>query len=247
VSETDAALNAALAAAQAEFPAIPREKTVTVRTREQGTYSFSYATLDAILAATRPALNKQGLALVQLLEHHDGLPAVRTELRHKDGGVLGSSFPLPSVPSTPQQLGSLLTYLRRYTIIALLGVAAEEDDDAAQAAEPAQPKAKKRKPKPEPEPEPRPEPARPEVEPAGPARLANISKLLLELANLDDQLGYERTNWNDWAKDYAGVQSATDLDAQGADRLIAGLERMRDRRFGELARQAEAERDLDEP
>jgi len=126
-----AALNAALAAAQGEFPPIIKDKTVTT-----GSYGFSYASLDAILDACRPALTKHGLALVQLLEHN-GQPCIRTELRHADGGVLGSSFPLPNMPERPQQLGSLITYHRRYAITALLGVAAEEDDDGQQAAQAA--------------------------------------------------------------------------------------------------------------
>jgi len=127
---SDAALNAALAKAQGEFPAIPKDKTVTA-----GSYTFSYATLDAILAACRPALTKHGLAIVQQLEHN-GQPSIRTELRHAEGGCISSSFPLPRMPETPQQLGSLVTYLRRYTITALLGIAAEEDDDGNQAAQP---------------------------------------------------------------------------------------------------------------
>jgi ERF superfamily len=133
---TEAALNAALAAAQGEFQPIPRDKTVTVRTRSGDSYTFSYAPLDTILAACRPILSKHGLALVQQLEHN-GQPSIRTELRHAEGGVIGASFPLPHMPDRPQELGSLITYLRRYAIVALLGVAAEEDDDAQQAAEPA--------------------------------------------------------------------------------------------------------------
>jgi ERF superfamily len=123
------ALNAALVAAQSEFPPIERSKTVNVRTREQGTYSFSYAPLDAILEKTRPALTKHGLALTQQLT----ATGLRTELRHKDGAKIGGTFPLPHTPTSAQQLGSLLTYLRRYAIVALLGVAAEDDDDAGQS------------------------------------------------------------------------------------------------------------------
>src|SRR5215831_11510908 len=124
-----AALNAALAAAQGEFPPIPKDKHV-----EAKAYSYSYAPLDAILAAVRPILSKHGLAVSQQLETTDGgQPALRTELRHSEGGVLGSSWPLTQIPDGPQQLGSLLTYLRRYALVALLGIAAEDDDDAAQA------------------------------------------------------------------------------------------------------------------
>lgn len=129
-----AELNAALAAAQGEFPPIPRDKKVTVRTRSGDSFEFAYAPLDTIIAACRPALAKHGLAIVQLLEQTETGPALRTELRHQAGGVVGSSFPLRP-PETPQQLGSLLTYLRRYALTALLGIAAEEDDDAQAAAD----------------------------------------------------------------------------------------------------------------
>jgi len=128
------ALNAALAAAQGEFVPIPREKTVKVETRTGGTYEFSYAPLDAILTAVRPALAKNGLSVTQRLEDVGGRPGLRTELRHADGGVLGASFPLATVPESPQQLGSLLTYLRRYALVALLGVATEDDDDGNTAS-----------------------------------------------------------------------------------------------------------------
>ena len=135
MTELAGPLNTALAAAQGEFPPIPRDKTVTVKTKTGGSYTFSYAPLETILAACRPVLAAHGLALIQLLEENGHGPAIRTELRHKDGGVLGASFPLPGTPNTPQELGSLLTYLRRYAIVALLGIATEEDDDGQQAAD----------------------------------------------------------------------------------------------------------------
>jgi ERF superfamily len=135
--ESVKALNTALAKAQAEFPRLERSKSVTVKTREQGSYSFSYAPLDAILEKTRPALTKHGLALTQQLTAN----GLRTELRHKDGAKIGGTFPLPHTPASAQQLGSLLTYLRRYAIVALLGVAAEDDDDAGQTGESSEFKA----------------------------------------------------------------------------------------------------------
>ena len=128
------ALNAALAEAQGEFPAIGREKSVTVTTKTGGSYSFAYAPLEVILAAVRPALTGHGLAVVQRLESPGGVPSLRTELRHAEGAVIAASFPLGEVPASPQALGSLLTYLRRYALVAMLGIATEEDDDGAHAA-----------------------------------------------------------------------------------------------------------------
>lgn len=134
VNQAQAELHAALAAAQGEFPPVAREKTVTVQTRSGPSYTFSYAPLDVILNAVRPVLSAHGLALVQRLEAPGGVPAIRTELLHASGGVLAASFPLGPAPDSPQALGSLLTYLRRYAVVSLLGIAAEEDDDGRQAA-----------------------------------------------------------------------------------------------------------------
>src|SRR5580765_3693101 len=115
------ALNAALAAAQGEFE--PIKKSATANT---GAYSYSYAPLDVIFAAVRPTLAKHGLAIVQRLEQYSGgPPSIRTELRHADGGVIAATFPLGDAPKNPQQLGSLITYIRRYAIVAMLGIAAE--------------------------------------------------------------------------------------------------------------------------
>ena len=124
-----AELNAALAKAQAEFPPIKRDKNVNVKTKDGGSYSYSYAPLDAIFEAVRKPLSDHGLSLIQLLDGE----GIRTELRHEAGGVIGATFPLPHVPEKPQELGSMLTYLRRYGVVAILGIAPEEDDDGAAA------------------------------------------------------------------------------------------------------------------
>ena len=123
------ALHAALATAQGEFPAIERSKTVRVRTKDGGSYEFAYAPLDEILSKVRPVLAEHGLAIIQRLENPAGTPSIRTEILHSDGGVIAASFPIGEIPASPQALGSLLTYLRRYALVSMLGIAAEEDTD----------------------------------------------------------------------------------------------------------------------
>jgi hypothetical protein len=132
--DEEKALNAALAKAQGEFPAIAKSKTATVRMKAGGTYTYTYADLADILAAVRPVLAKHGLALIQRLENSGGQPSIRTELRHTEGAVIAASFPIGSTNGTPQELGSLLTYLRRYALTAMLGIAAEDDNDAQDVA-----------------------------------------------------------------------------------------------------------------
>ena len=120
-------LAAALAKAQASFPPIVRDKEVAGRS-----YSYKYAPLDAILAAVREPLSTNGLAIAQPLEGAD----LVTLLLHESGATLTARTPLPPWDGV-QQYGSMVTYIRRYALTAMLGIATEDDDDGEAAAKPA--------------------------------------------------------------------------------------------------------------
>ena len=125
----------ALAQAQGEFPVIERSKDVRVQTKSGGSYTFAYAPLDSILNIVRPVLSKHGLAISQLLANVNGQPALKTMLLHEGGEVIQDSCPLPSNGSlSAQEFGSLVTYFRRYALVAVLGIATEEDDDGNHAS-----------------------------------------------------------------------------------------------------------------
>jgi ERF superfamily len=119
-------LAGALAKAQSAFPPIVRDKEVAVRS-----YSYKYAPLDAILAAVREPLAVNGLAIAQLLEGAD----LVTLLLHESGSTLTARTPLPPWEGV-QQYGSMVTYIRRYALTAMLGIATEDDDDGEAAAKP---------------------------------------------------------------------------------------------------------------
>lgn len=132
-SESIAQLSAALAAAQGAFPRIPRDRTVTVRSRKTDTtYTFSYAPLDTILDAVRQHLAANGLALVQgVVLDEKGAEYVRTTLLHSSGEWLAHDQPLfsGSAENASQAYASGMTYARRYGVTALLCLAADDDDD----------------------------------------------------------------------------------------------------------------------
>lgn len=118
----------ALAKASAGFATVTRDKKVTIQQKSGGSYSFQYAPLESILAAVREPLAENGLAIVQMIDGHD----LVSMLLHESGASLTCRAPLPSVDDI-KGLGSAVTYLRRYAIQAMLGIAAEDDDDGSAA------------------------------------------------------------------------------------------------------------------
>lgn len=122
----------ALAAAQAEFGAITKSQT-------NSHFGSKYADLAAVLDVVRPTLAKHGIALVQLVEDLDDGTVLVTKLLHETGEIV-SSMPLPLDGLTSQQIGSTLTYLRRYSALAICGVHPEGDDDDGNAATEAGPR-----------------------------------------------------------------------------------------------------------
>lgn len=108
-----------------------------LHTADTGKFSYNYAALPDIIEQLRPLLAEHGLAVLQNVGSENGVVTVKTLLVHKTGEWMESdAFGLPA-GSTPQNAGGAVTYGRRYSLTALLGLAADEDDDGAQASSPA--------------------------------------------------------------------------------------------------------------
>lgn len=123
----------ALAKAQAGFTNPPRNREVEVfSARTQSRYKFKYATLDAIIDHVRPHLTANGLWFFQTIEPEGGnRHRLVTTLAHSSGQFIRSETPiLAPTNAGNQEFGSALSYMRRYALTALLGIAADEDDDA---------------------------------------------------------------------------------------------------------------------
>ncbi len=134
--DTVPALFAALAKAQGEFGPIERTMTARVRSRkgEDSSYTYTYAPLDVVLAAVRPALSTNGIAVLQFPFTRKGAVVIRTRLGHASGEWLENDFVMVANTDTPQEIGSAIMYARRYALQALLGVSPDHDDDGAQAS-----------------------------------------------------------------------------------------------------------------
>lgn len=123
-------LATALAAFQAELPTISKRNTA-----DTGSYSYKYADLADVSTLVLPLLGKHGLSFSAMPTLDDaGKFVLEYALRHRGGDVQVGRYPLPS--GTPQQIGSAITYARRYALCSVTGVAPEaEDDDGKGAAD----------------------------------------------------------------------------------------------------------------
>jgi len=98
-------------------------------------FKNKYANLTDILSVVKPALNNNNFFLTQKVLIKDGSEVLRTEITHKSGQVLESEAPLNVADrNNPQKYGSAITYMRRYSLTALLGIE-EEDDDGQKATQ----------------------------------------------------------------------------------------------------------------
>jgi hypothetical protein len=117
---------AALAAAQAQMGK-------ALKSASNPHFKSKYADLASVVDAAMPALNANGIAVVQPMAETDLGRSVVTKFIHESGEVLECSIPLIVGKNDMQGLGSAITYARRYGLMALAGIAPEDDDGNAAA------------------------------------------------------------------------------------------------------------------
>ena len=125
-SDSIGLLTAALIAAQNEF--LPVLKTKENPAYKRGNVTSKYAGLDDALEATQPALGKNGLVVIQFPINDTYRVGVFSMLVHTSGEFIGDGFTLPLAKQDPQGGVAAVTYARRCGLLAILGVAAEDDD-----------------------------------------------------------------------------------------------------------------------
>ena len=116
-------LAAALVAAQRELSNPPKTRTA------KGTkWSYKYADLADVTDVVRPVLSKHGLAMLHLMQPSGTGYVLVARLLHESGQMMDSTYPVPAGLAA-QDLGSWLTYMRRYSTCNMAFVAGETDED----------------------------------------------------------------------------------------------------------------------
>jgi hypothetical protein len=106
---------------QKAVPAIPKNKVNPF-------YGSKYAELSTCIDTCTPVLTANGLAVIQLVKVDGARNVLTTMVCHESGEFLESSIYLPEI-ADPQKLTASVTYLRRSTYLAAIGLVAEDDED----------------------------------------------------------------------------------------------------------------------
>jgi hypothetical protein len=129
-SPTVGAIATALAEAQSKLSNPEKTLAATIQTRS-GERSFRYASLASGLDLVRKALSQHQIAVIQTTAIDRGQIVLSTLLVHASGEWVSSLWPVCSATEVPTPIkGAALTYARRYSLFALVGIAGEDDLDA---------------------------------------------------------------------------------------------------------------------
>jgi len=98
-------------------------------------HKSNYASLNAHLALVKPIFAKHGLAIIQCPTGHNGSIGITTKVIHNQGGSMEFEASIPVTAGIKaQEAGSIYSYLRRYSIAAVAGIATDDDDANATVA-----------------------------------------------------------------------------------------------------------------
>ena len=120
-SETIAELAKAMATAQGEIENASKNA-------KNPHFKSKYADLAEVLNTVRPVMSKHGISISQFPAFEQGIASVETIVMHASGEWLSGISSAPVTKQDAQGVGSALTYLRRYSLAAIAGIAQEDDD-----------------------------------------------------------------------------------------------------------------------
>ncbi len=101
-------------------------------------FRSKYADLGAVWEAVKAPLHEHGFSVIQSPDFDGETMWLATTIMHSSGEYRMGRYPIRPTKPDPQGYGSALTYARRYSLSAMLGVISEEDDDGnAASAKPA--------------------------------------------------------------------------------------------------------------
>jgi len=118
----------ALAKAQGEMRTVTKDKRANA-----GKYGYTYASFAAVVESIIGPLSRNGLSFAQTFDQTDKSVTVTSRVLHTSGQWIEGNCTIPVAGNNAQAVGSAITYGRRYGLCSLVGVVADDDDDAQEA------------------------------------------------------------------------------------------------------------------
>jgi hypothetical protein len=126
---------AAMADFQRECPPILRSSTAQIATKSGSRFSYSYANLAEIMSKIQPVMGRLGLSISFHTDQEQArviaVCRVSHEMgHHEESGKVGMPVPTADMGATePQRVGIALTYAKRYALLAITGIAPQDEED----------------------------------------------------------------------------------------------------------------------
>lgn len=118
---------------------VQKEIKPAIKSAENPHFKSKYADLASVVEVSRKLLTSNGLVVTQHPSVMEGNLYLITRLTHESGQWFSSLYPVNPTKPDPQAMGSALTYARRYSYSALVGIVTDDDDGNAASEKPDSP------------------------------------------------------------------------------------------------------------
>ena len=113
-------------------PALVKAQSLMSHANQDGKnphFKSKYATLHSVIDTVKQHLNSNGIAIIQPVSGEGKEVQAGTRLLHESGQWIECVASATAQKGTAQEVGSIVTYLRRYTLAAMCGIGSDDDDD----------------------------------------------------------------------------------------------------------------------
>jgi hypothetical protein len=130
-SQTLGKLFTAISLAQPKIIAPMFDKEAKIPMKKGGMFKFKYASLNAVQSALKGPLADNGLCYFQFPTSNGTKVSIETMVGHSSGEWISRSFTLTASSSDVKEIGSCITYGKRYALAAIFNLTPDEDMDAS--------------------------------------------------------------------------------------------------------------------
>lgn len=130
-SETLGKLFTAIALAQPKIVAPMFDKEAKIPMKKGGMFKFKYASLNAVQSALKGPLSDQGICYMQFPTSNGTKVSIETMVGHTSGEWITRVFSLTASSADVKEIGSCVTYGKRYALAAIFNLTPDEDMDAS--------------------------------------------------------------------------------------------------------------------